>query len=159
RGLVHCDIKPENLMLRQDGFVKVMDFGLARDVTSITASSMAAAANVRYMSPEQSRGEAPSPASDVFSLGIVLYKLAAGSYPFERGSILKTLQALNDAEPGAPSSLNPFVPAHLDALILRMLAKEQSQRPPASEVARTLESAVSNRPAVLPARVASVQRR
>src|SRR5438309_11810884 len=77
RGIVHCDIKPENLMVRQDGFVKVMDFGLARDVGSLTSSSILPAGTLRYMSPEQSRGEAPSAASDVFSLGIVLFELTA----------------------------------------------------------------------------------
>jgi Tol biopolymer transport system component len=144
RGLVHCDIKPENLMVRQDGFVKVMDFGLARDVASITASSILAAGTLRYMSPEQSRGEAPSPASDVFSLGIVLYELAVGTHPFERASIFETLQALNHSEPPALSSLNAFVPAQLDALILRMLAKDSSQRPTAAEAARMLESRFAN---------------
>ncbi len=139
RGIVHCDIKPENLMLRPDGFVKVMDFGLARDLASVTSKSTMPAGTLRYMSPEQSRGEAPSPACDVFSMGIVLYELATGAHPFERGSIFETLQALNQSEPPVPSSQNPFVPAHLDALILRMLAKEPRQRPAASEVAKVLE--------------------
>src|SRR5207237_7032274 len=65
-GIVHCDIKPENLMVRPDGIVKVMDFGLARDLGSTMTSSFPAAGTLRYMSPEQSRGDLPAPASDIF---------------------------------------------------------------------------------------------
>jgi Tol biopolymer transport system component len=140
RGIVHCDIKPENLMVRPDGFVKVMDFGLARDLGSITSRSFAAAGTLRYMSPEQSRGEAPTPSSDIFSLGIVLYELASGKHPFDSNSIFDALRALNEAAPRPLSSWNAFVPPQLDALILRMLAKDPSQRPASAEVARTLES-------------------
>jgi serine/threonine-protein kinase len=150
RGIVHCDIKPENLIVRQDGFVKVMDFGLARDV-SLNSSSILPAGTLRYMSPEQSRGEAPPPASDVFSLGIVLYELVAGTHPFEGNSIFETLTALNQSEPAAPSSSNPFVPADLDALILAMLAKDPSQRPGASEVAKLFESRFASQPMMSPA--------
>lgn len=138
-GIVHCDIKPENLMIRPDGIVKVMDFGLARDLTSITTHSFPAAGTLRYMSPEQSRGEVPSPASDVFSLGLVLYELATGKHPFDTGSLFESLKALNESEPPAPSSLNAFVPANLDALILKMLARDPGARPSALEAARALE--------------------
>lgn len=149
RGIVHCDIKPENLMLRPDGFVKVLDFGLAQDLSSNASTSMVPAGTLRYMSPEQSRGEPASPASDVFCLGIVLYELTSGSHPFERGSIFDTLKALNEAEPLRPSSRNAFVPPQHDALLLRMLAKDPSQRPAMSEVARMLASHFSNQPSGL----------
>ena len=145
RGIVHCDIKPENLMVRPDGFVKVMDFGLARDLASITTSSFPAAGTLRYMSPEQSRGETPAPASDIFSLGIVLYELATGKHPFDSGSIFEALKALNQNDPPPPSLLNTFVPASLDALIQKMLAKDPSQRATAAEVARALGSGFSDR--------------
>jgi len=143
RGIVHCDIKPENLMVRHDGFVKVLDFGLARDLSSITSGSILPGGTLRYMSPEQSRGESPSAASDVFSLGIVLYELATGMHPFESRSVFDGLKALNQSEPAAPSSLNSFVPKHLDTLILDMLAKDPRLRPKATEVAQILGSRLS----------------
>jgi len=144
RGIIHCDIKPENLMVRHDGFVKVLDFGLAQDLSSTASQSIVPAGTLRYMSPEQSRGEAASAPSDVFSLGIVLYELTSGTHPFESGSIFDGLKALNEAAPRPLSSWNAFVPPQLDALILRMLAKDPSQRPAAAEVSRTLESRFPN---------------
>ena len=150
RAIVHCDIKPENLMVRPDGLVKVMDFGLARDSASVSVSSFPAAGTLRYMSPEQSCGKGLAPPSDIFSLGIVLYELIAGKHPFEAGSIFETLKALNEGEPPPPSLLNSFVPATLDALIVRMLARDPSERPTAVEVVRTLESRVQSQPVVLP---------
>ena len=73
RGIVHCDVKPENLMVRQDGIVKVLDFGLAQDVMSRSSTSALPAGTLRYMSPEYSRGEPVSVANDIFCLGLVLY--------------------------------------------------------------------------------------
>jgi Tol biopolymer transport system component len=140
QGIIHCDIKPENVMLRHDGFIKVLDFGLARDLTAGSSTSIIPGGTLRYMSPEQSRGEAASPASDVFCLGLVLYELTSGTHPFEGGSIFDTLKALNEAAPRSLTSWNAFVPPQLDALILRMLAKDPRQRPSAAEVARMLES-------------------
>jgi serine/threonine protein kinase len=144
-SIVHRDLKPENLMIRPDGYVKVLDLGLARRtapdaaVTNQFSSVGMAVGTLNYMSPEQCRGEPATAASDVFSLGTVLYELASGIHPFDKGSLLQTLEALNYFEPPAPSSLNPSVPPNLDALILQTLAKDASQRPPAAEIARALE--------------------
>jgi serine/threonine protein kinase len=148
-GIVHCDIKPENLMIRPDGIVKVLDFGLARNLASSTLHSFLAAGTLRYMSPEQSRGEVPSPSSDIFSLGLVLYELSTGKHPFDAGSLLESLKALNESEPLAPSLLNAFVPANLDVLILKAMAKDPGERPSALEIARALEGRSANEPIAL----------
>ena len=142
-GIVHRDIKPENLMLRPDGFVKVLDFGLARAFngkaeawrTSMTATP---SGTLRYMSPEQLRGETISGASDVFSLGIVIYELAAGVHPFDAAYAWESAHAIQTRDVPPPSRLNPDVPKALDVLIASMLNREAAMRPTAGEVAARL---------------------
>ncbi|MFN0103742.1 MAG: serine/threonine-protein kinase, partial [Bryobacteraceae bacterium] len=91
-GIVHSDIKPENVMIRNDGYVKVLDFGLARLFAAGEAEASGAGGaligTVRYMSPEQARGDSVQTPSDVFSLGIVLYEMAAGRHPFAADSTI-----------------------------------------------------------------------
>jgi len=137
-GIIHCDIKPENILVRSDGYVKVLDFGLARQIGR-DATAAGIAGTPRYMSPEQARGELISPASDIFSLGLVLYELATGQYAYPGHSPL--LQAMPTSEPLAPSSIDPRVPASLDSLILAMLASKPDARPSAAEVAERLGEA------------------
>ncbi len=145
-GIVHRDIKPENIMVRPDGLVKVLDFGLAREfvgtdpvLSSVSVAGLAVG-TVRYMAPEQLRGETATAASDVFSLGVVLYELLSGQHPFHSVSIWETAHAIASVEPCAPSELNPSVSPGLESLILRMLAKNASTRPKASEIAAILEN-------------------
>ncbi len=149
-GVVHRDIKPENLMVRPDGYVKVLDFGLARRLPTLTSPAGegshdtwpgAVLGTVAYMSPEQARGEPLDGASDIFSLGIVLYLLVTGRHPFERGSPLDTLHAIANADPTPPTRLNPAASAALEGLIEAMLHKDPRLRPTAADVERGLSSA------------------
>jgi predicted ATPase/predicted Ser/Thr protein kinase len=142
-GVVHRDIKPENIMLRNDGYVKVLDFGLARRLPTLahpgphdgsTTEPGAILGTVAYMSPEQARGDVAESASDVFSLGIVLYQLVTGQHPFETDSPLAMLHAIATRRPLSPARLNPAVPAALAGLMEAMLHKDARLRPTAVEV-------------------------
>jgi serine/threonine protein kinase/tetratricopeptide (TPR) repeat protein len=143
--IIHRDIKPDNVMVRPDGYVKLLDFGLARaqpdqfgaGSTDAGRSSTEAGlilGTIGYMAPEQARGESVSAEADVFSLGVLLYELVTGRHPFMAASQLGTLNALMWETPEPPSLLNPELPRALDQLILESLQKDQRLRPGASEV-------------------------
>jgi serine/threonine protein kinase/tetratricopeptide (TPR) repeat protein len=143
--IIHRDIKPDNVMVRPDGYVKLLDFGLARAQpeqyaggTTVAGSSLTESGlilgTIGYMAPEQARGEAVAAEADVFSLGVVLYELVTGRHPFMAASQLGTLNALLWETPEPPSLLNPELPRALDQLILESLQKDQRLRPGVSEV-------------------------
>lgn len=138
-GLVHRDVKPENIMVRADGYVKVLDFGLAQrlDADSVSHPGLPAG-TFRYMAPEQASGEKLTPAADVFSLGLVLFELASGVHPFPGKTPLETMVGISRSEPAQLSSVAQGVPAELSALIARMLAKAPTARPSAAVVAERL---------------------
>jgi serine/threonine protein kinase len=142
-GILHRDIKPENIMLRRDGVLKILDFGLARlegpvrlDLDSSGASgtiSGTLSGTLLYMPAEILRGELATSASDVYSLGAFLYELWAGRHPFAAETPLEVFEAIECRAVAAPSASCAEVPREIDDLILRMLDREPSRRPSASE--------------------------
>ena len=143
--IIHRDIKPDNVMVRPDGYVKLLDFGLARaqpdqfgggstDAGRSRTEAGLILGTIGYMAPEQARGESVAAEADVFSLGVLLYELVTGRHPFMAASQLGTLNALMWETPEPPSLLNPEIPRALDQLILESLQKDQRLRPGASEV-------------------------
>ena len=150
-GIIHRDIKPENIMVRADGYVKLLDFGLARivaaradeGVTKEQTATGVLVGTMRYMSPEQATGEPVSSATDIFSLGLVLYELATGQHAFARDPGAGVLRAIISERAVPPSRLNPEIPAALDTLILQMLQGQPRLRPEAGEVAARMQAALS----------------
>jgi uncharacterized protein (TIGR03067 family) len=132
RGLIHRDIKPANIWLEADtGRLKILDFGLARAAENdqnLTQSG-AIVGTPAYMAPEQASGDNVDQRSDLFSLGCVLYRMAAGELPFKGKNAVSTLLAMATQQPKPPSEVNPEIPPALSKLILRLLAKNPAERP------------------------------
>ena len=128
RGVIHRDLKPHNVILDEDGRARVTDFGIARagasDMT-LTGSIMGTA---QYLSPEQAQGYAVSAASDIYSVGVILYELLTGVVPFEGETAVAIAFKQVSAVPRPPSELNPALPPSLDAVVLRALAKDPIER-------------------------------
>lgn len=147
QGLVHRDIKPANILLA-DGVerVKLTDFGLARaaDDASLTRTGIIAG-TPQYMSPEQARGETVDQASDLFSLGSVLYTMCTGRPPFRSETSYGVLRRITDEEPRPIREINPEVPEWLCQIISRLMAKEPAARfATASEVSALLEECLAH---------------
>jgi serine/threonine-protein kinase len=161
-GLVHRDIKPGNLLVTPDGRVKITDFGIARitDQVPLTATGQVMG-TVQYLSPEQASGQPASPATDIYSLGIVAYEALAGHRPFTGESQVAIAMAqINDTPPDLPTS----IPEPVRRLVMACIAKAPSDRPTtAALLARAAQAlrrgdvlaAASAVPAVLPAGVAA----
>ncbi|WP_053058094.1 protein kinase domain-containing protein [Rubrobacter aplysinae] len=140
QGVIHRDIKPQNTLLTSTGGVKVADFGIACSPAS-TTEARGIHGTVRYMSPEQAKGEAVSKSSDLYSLGAVLYEMLTDTPPFCGDSQTAVALGHINEPPVAPSELNPSVPDALNDLTLRLLAKSVTERPAeAAAVAEELEA-------------------
>ncbi|RPI93919.1 MAG: serine/threonine protein kinase [Chloroflexi bacterium] len=129
-GLVHCDVKPHNMIVTPDARLKVTDFGIARALSTITPDEKADVVwgSPQYFSPEQATGEAPSPASDVYSLGIVLYEVLTGALPFIAPTSEELARLHLQAAPVAPSEYIPDIPSALEEIVLKVLSKEPAAR-------------------------------
>ena len=128
-GIIHCDIKPHNVLITKEGVAKVTDFGIARALSEsgLTDPDMIWGSPL-YFSPEQAAGERPIPASDVYSIGVTLFEMLTGKPPFhaEKPTALALMHMRE--EPPPPSSFNPQVPPQLEWIVRKILAKEPSAR-------------------------------
>lgn len=129
-NIIHRDIKPQNIMLLENGRVKVMDFGIAKlpDAETITVTDKAVG-TVYYMSPEQAGGKKSIDArSDIYSLGAMMYELATGQTPFKGETPLQVLMKHMQDEPTPPRQINPAIPVGLEQIILCAMSKEPTNR-------------------------------
>ncbi len=154
-GLVHCDVKPHNMLVTPDQRLKVTDFGIARALATIEPEEHSAVVwgSPQYFSPEQAAGGAPSPASDVYSLGVVFYEMLTGSLPFQAPTVAELARLHMEAPPTPPSEYLPDLPPTVEQIILKVLSKEPAARyRTADQFARVLSTFLQNH-AVIPAPV------
>lgn len=129
-GLVHCDIKPHNMLITPDKRLKVTDFGVARALATILPEERSEViwGSPQYFAPEQATGGPPSPASDVYSLGVVLFEMLTGRLPFIADNAAELARLHRDTPAPSPREFNPEIPPALEQIILKVLSKEPSAR-------------------------------
>lgn len=151
KGLIHRDLKPDNVWLEDtSGRALVLDFGLARlrDGADVLTESGAVVGTPAYMAPEQIDGQPPDPKVDLFALGATLYECATGRRAFDGPTITAVLKAVAEHHPPAPAEINPKLPAALSELIQRLLAKNPAHRPSSAGAVQAMLEAIADRPTV-----------
>ncbi|MFQ5931730.1 MAG: AAA family ATPase, partial [Nitrospiraceae bacterium] len=137
-GVIHRDLKPENVLRQSDGTAKLVDFGIARSVASRMTSEGQIAGTGYYLAPELALGQDFDGRADLYALGVMLYELTVGSLPFDQGDALTIVSQHINAAPIPPRARNPEISPRLEALILQLLSKEQTERP--SSAAAVIEA-------------------
>ena len=141
-GIVHRDLKPMNVLIDRDGRIRVTDFGIARAGGSEITRTGSVMGTAQYLSPEQAQGMAVGPATDIYSIGVILFEMLCGRVPFDGENAVAIAMKQVGEEPPVPSSINPSVSPALDAIVLKALAKDPAQRfQSAAEMAAALEAA------------------
>lgn len=142
RGIVHRDVKPQNIMVLEDGTIKVTDFGIARFARSEQQTiTDKAIGSVHYISPEQARGDNTDEKSDIYSLGVILYEMLTGKLPFDADSAVSVAIMQLQREPELPSSINGSIPQGLEQITMRAMQKNSEKRyKSASEMLCDLEA-------------------
>ena len=129
RGIVHRDIKPANILLTPDGEVKVTDFGIARSLSDASLTQTGTVmGTAHYSAPEQVRGETATPATDIYSVGVVLYEMLTGQRPYTGDTPVAVAMARLSEDPPHPRDLRPAIPDELDGVVMRAMAREPSDR-------------------------------
>ncbi|MBR3458602.1 MAG: Stk1 family PASTA domain-containing Ser/Thr kinase [Selenomonadaceae bacterium] len=141
-NIVHCDIKPHNILMMSDGHAKVADFGIARAVTESTMTySGNVVGSVHYFSPEQAKGTYITPRSDVYSLGVVLYEMLTGHLPFTGETPVSIAMKHLQEEPPSLRQYNPEIPPMVEAIVMKAMSKDPAMRPESAELSHELQEA------------------
>ncbi len=140
KGIIHRDIKPQNIMLLKDGMIKVADFGIASLENDIEENNGEAVGSVHYIAPEQARGQAPDARSDIYSLGIVIYEMLTGKLPYIGASDVEVAVKHMNTDPVSPRNIVPEIPEELERICLKAMNSDINERyQTASELLRDLE--------------------
>ncbi len=140
KGIIHRDIKPQNIMLLKDGMIKVADFGIASLENDIEENNGEAVGSVHYIAPEQARGEAPDARSDIYSLGIVMYEMLTGKLPYIGASDVEVAVKHMNTDPVSPRNIVPEIPEELERICLKAMNSDINERyQTASELLSDLE--------------------
>ncbi|MBQ7478866.1 MAG: serine/threonine protein kinase, partial [Selenomonadaceae bacterium] len=136
-NIVHCDIKPHNILMMPDGHAKIADFGIARAVTESTMTySGNVIGSVHYFSPEQAKGTYITPKSDVYSLGVVLYEMLTGHLPFTGENPVSIAMKHLQEEPVPVRQYNPEIAPVVEAVVMKAMSKDPAMRPDSAEFSR-----------------------